>query len=175
MPVTPAQGDASHVFDLEINSTRNKAMDHPLPFPSLPVSKLPNGFSTGRDTLGERQIMALKSSPMPSTSTSSSAATDTCRQQTESVVRIRFGFREHRPTSKPRAARNYKGTYDRLVKRLCTGRLLHADETKVNVKNKGGFVWVFANMEEVAYVYSGDTRGRLASDLAERLQRRFGV
>src|SRR2546429_6763319 len=28
--------------------------------------------------------------------------------------------------------RSYKGTYDTLVKRLCSGRLLHADETKIN-------------------------------------------
>ena len=39
--------------------------------------------------------------------------------------------------------------------------MLHADETKVNVKNKGGFVWVFANMEEVAYVYSETREGDL--------------
>ena len=59
------------------------------------------------------------------------------------------------------AAENYKGTYDALVKRLCSGRLLHADETKVNVRGKDGFVWVFANMEEVAYVYSETREGDL--------------
>lgn len=62
---------------------------------------------------------------------------------------------------KAAAAKNYKWTYDRLVNRLCCGRLLHADETKINVKNKGGFVWVFANMEEVAYVYSETREGDL--------------
>ncbi len=59
------------------------------------------------------------------------------------------------------AAENYKGTYDTLVKRLCSGRLLHADETKINVRDKDGFVWVFANMEEVAYVYSETREGDL--------------
>jgi Transposase IS66 family len=59
------------------------------------------------------------------------------------------------------AAENYKGTYDSLVKRVCSGRLLHADETKINVRNKDGFVWVFANMEEVAYVYSETREGDL--------------
>ena len=34
------------------------------------------------------------------------------------------------------AAENYKGTYDTLVKRLCSGRLLHADETKINVQGQ---------------------------------------
>jgi hypothetical protein len=39
--------------------------------------------------------------------------------------------------------------------------LLHADEKKINVRDKGGFVWVFANMEEVAYVYSETREGDL--------------
>jgi len=59
------------------------------------------------------------------------------------------------------AAENYEETYDTLVNRLCNGRLLHADETRINVRDKGGFVWVFANMEEVAYVYSETREGDL--------------
>jgi predicted RecB family nuclease len=59
------------------------------------------------------------------------------------------------------AAENYKGTYNTLLSRLCSGRLLHADETKINVRDNGGFVWVFANMEEVAYVYSETREGDL--------------
>jgi predicted RecB family nuclease len=59
------------------------------------------------------------------------------------------------------AAENYKGAYNSLVKRLCSGRLLHADETKINVKDNEGFVWVLANMEEVAYVYSETREGSL--------------
>lgn len=55
---------------------------------------------------------------------------------------------------KAKAAKLYEGTYDALLKRLCNGRLVHADETKISVEGKGGFVWIFANMEEVAYVYS---------------------
>jgi hypothetical protein len=62
---------------------------------------------------------------------------------------------------KAHAAENYKGTYNTLVNRLCSGRLLHADETKVNVRDKDGFVWVFANMEEVAYVYNETREGDL--------------
>ena len=69
---------------------------------------------------------------------------------------------------KAKAAKLYEGTYDALLKRLCNGRLIHADETKISVEGKGGFVWVFANMEEVAYVYSetreGDTLQNLLKD-----------
>jgi hypothetical protein len=67
------------------------------------------------------------------------------------------------------AAKNYKWTYDRLVNSLCRGRLLHADETKINVRNKGGFVWVFANMEKVAYAYSETREG----DLIQTMLRDF--
>jgi len=69
---------------------------------------------------------------------------------------------------KANTAKLYEGTYDTLLKRLCNGRLLHADETKISVEGKDGFVWVFANMEEVAYVYSktrqGDTLQHLLKD-----------
>ena len=60
---------------------------------------------------------------------------------------------------KAKAAKLYQGTYDALVKRLCNGQLIHADETKISVEGKDGFVWVFANMEEVAYVYSETRHG----------------
>ena len=62
---------------------------------------------------------------------------------------------------KEQAAKMYRGCYEVLLKKLCSGRLLHADETKANVRNKDGFVWVFANMEEVAYVYSETREGDL--------------
>ena len=62
---------------------------------------------------------------------------------------------------KAEAAEKYEGTFNALVNRLCSGPLLHVDETKVNLKNKDGFVWVFANMEDVAYVYSDTREGDL--------------
>jgi hypothetical protein len=36
-------------------------------------------------------------------------------------------------------------------------QLLHVDETKVRLRNKDGYVWVFADMGHVVYIYS-DTR-----------------
>jgi predicted RecB family nuclease len=55
------------------------------------------------------------------------------------------------------AASTYEITFDNILLRLCNGHLLHADETKISLKNGSGFVWVFASMNEVAYVYT-DTR-----------------
>jgi predicted RecB family nuclease len=62
---------------------------------------------------------------------------------------------------KEQAAKTYQGSYDLLLKKLCGGHLLHADETKIGIRNNDGFVWVFANMEEVAYVYSETREGDL--------------
>jgi len=59
------------------------------------------------------------------------------------------------------AADKYTSTFNSLVKKLCSGRLLHVDETKVSLRNKDGYVWVFADMEDVAYVYSDTREGDL--------------
>ncbi|HXK27487.1 MAG TPA: transposase [Candidatus Binatia bacterium] len=55
-----------------------------------------------------------------------------------------FGF--HLPVGrtsafKQHAAKAYEESYNALIKSLCSGRLLHADETKVSIKGKTGFVW----------------------------------
>ncbi len=79
-----------------------------------------------------------------------------------------FGFHLDSPgvgRFKAGAAENYLGTYDTLVKGLCSGGLLHADETKVSIKDQDGFVWVFANMEEVAYVFTWTREGDLLQTL----------
>jgi len=89
------------------------------------------------------------------------------RLPTESVVgslNKLFGF--HLPLGttgafKRMTARAYEVSYNALVKSLCSGRLLHADETKVSIKGKTGFVWVFANLDEVAYLYSETREGDL--------------
>ena len=53
-----------------------------------------------------------------------------------------------------RAAGLYVVTYEALLKRLQTGWLIHVDETRAGVRGKDGYVWVLANLEEVAYVYA---------------------
>jgi hypothetical protein len=59
------------------------------------------------------------------------------------------------------AAEYYRKTYDSLLKGLVNGVLIHADETKVNIKGRSttGYVWVFANMGTVVYVYSPTREG----------------
>ena len=59
------------------------------------------------------------------------------------------------------AAQAYEGAYSQILQRLCSGRLLHVDETSAGVMGKEGYVWVLTSLEEVAYFYtptrSGDT------------------
>ncbi len=77
-------------------------------------------------------------------------------------LRLRIGTTNR---FKAKAAETYKETYDALIKRLCNSQLIHADETKISVAGKDGFVWVFANMEEVAYVYSETRQGSTPQSL----------
>jgi hypothetical protein len=62
-------------------------------------------------------------------------------------------------TFKSGAAEAYRDTYDNIMKRLCSGRLVHVDETHISVKGKDGFVWVLTSMEEVAYFYTPTREG----------------
>jgi predicted RecB family nuclease len=53
-------------------------------------------------------------------------------------------------TEADRLGRTYRGILERVV----TGKVVHADETKVEIGGRDGYVWVFANLESVAFVYS---------------------
>jgi predicted RecB family nuclease len=79
-----------------------------------------------------------------------------------------FGFHLHSTSIgdfKADAAEKYRGTFNQLVTMLCSGQLLHIDETKVNLKDKNGFVWVLANMDHVAYIYSDTREGDLVQTM----------
>jgi predicted RecB family nuclease len=56
-------------------------------------------------------------------------------------------------------ALSYRPIYDNLVKKLCSGPLLNVDETGISVRGHGGFVWVLASAEDVAYVYTPTREG----------------
>jgi hypothetical protein len=70
---------------------------------------------------------------------------------------------------KSRAALFYKDTYEGILKRIVNGKLIHADETKTNIKGKDAFVWVFTNLEEVVYYYTETREG----DFLQALLREF--
>ena len=70
---------------------------------------------------------------------------------------------------KVKASELYKATYEGILNKIVNGRLIHADETKVSIKGKGAYVWVFTNLEEVAYYYTETREG----DFLQELLREF--
>jgi hypothetical protein len=66
---------------------------------------------------------------------------------------------------KARFARHYAPTYKRLLDKLVSGPLLHADETTINLQNGKCYVWVFTNMEEVVFIRRPDRNASFLQDL----------
>lgn len=66
---------------------------------------------------------------------------------------------------KPAAAQLYAITHDRLVKKLCSGHLLHVDETSISVRGFSGYVWALTSMDEVAYFFTPTREGNTIQEL----------
>jgi len=65
-------------------------------------------------------------------------------------------------------AEMYGQTVEKLISKITTGSLIHADETSARVVGKTGYVWVLSSLEEVVYVYSDTREGdMIQSMLAE--------
>lgn len=47
--------------------------------------------------------------------------------------------------------------YTDILRQITSGGLVHADETRVRIEGVDRYIWVFTNMEDVAYVY-GESR-----------------
>jgi hypothetical protein len=73
---------------------------------------------------------------------------------------------------KARLAQYYGSTYQHILRNIVAGQLLHVDETKVNLQKGSRYVWVFTNMEEVAFVLRPD---RNAAFLHKILREFHGV
>lgn len=90
-------------------------------------------------------------------------------------VRQLFGLRLSRELVnhiKSNEAERYRPTYRMILDRICAGKLAHADETRVPIGGNEGYVWVFTNLEDVAFVYS---ETREASTLQDALGHFRGV
>jgi len=62
-------------------------------------------------------------------------------------------------------ARYYRRTYQQIISRIISGEIVHADETHINLQKGKGYVWVLANMDEVAYVYRPTREGDWVQEL----------
>jgi predicted RecB family nuclease len=68
---------------------------------------------------------------------------------------------------KAKMAEKYMPTYRGILQEIANGVLVHADETKGVVKGGGHYVWVFANLTTVAYVYAESREAAIVRDLLE--------
>jgi Transposase IS66 family len=67
---------------------------------------------------------------------------------------------------KSMAGAYYRDTYDSLLRELVTGPLLHIDETSIWLRGHvTGYVWVFASMESVVFMYRSTREGEFLHDL----------
>ena len=62
------------------------------------------------------------------------------------------GHRVH--SFKEDMAVKYEPTYQSIIRQIASGSVVHADETKGVVYGGGHYIWIFANLTNVAYVYS---------------------
>jgi hypothetical protein len=79
-----------------------------------------------------------------------------------------FGFELNRSTMnnlKIKAAQYYAVTKKEILERLVRGDLVHADETRANIKGKSAFVWVLASFREVVYIFSASREGEIVQKL----------
>jgi predicted RecB family nuclease len=62
-------------------------------------------------------------------------------------------------------ARYYRPGYKRLLDKVLSGSVLHIDETEVKLKAGKGYVWVFASLEDVVFLYRPTRQGEFLKKL----------
>jgi transposase len=68
---------------------------------------------------------------------------------------------------KSELAEKYIPTYRGILHEIAKGSLVHADETKGIVQGGGHYIWVFANLTTVAYVYSESREAAILEELLD--------
>ena len=63
------------------------------------------------------------------------------------------------------AARQYKSTYETILRHLVSGSLLHVDETQVSIRGATAYVWVFTNLHDVVYLYKDSREGAFLREM----------
>ena len=73
---------------------------------------------------------------------------------------------------KERGAEYYRETRKTILNEMVKGNVIHADETRIRLHDKTGYVWVFTTLREVVYFYSDTREGSMATI---RVRARFGA
>jgi hypothetical protein len=69
-----------------------------------------------------------------------------------------YNFKNH-------AAEYYLDTKRKILDRIVHGNLIHADETRANIKGQMAYVWVLTNIKEVVYILAESREGEIIQDL----------
>lgn len=54
---------------------------------------------------------------------------------------------------KKEMAQYYKLSHNKILKKICSGNILHIDETPIQLQDRRGYVWVLTSFEDVCYIY----------------------
>ena len=84
-----------------------------------------------------------------------------------------FGFDLVRSTLnnlKIKAAELYSFAKRKILERIVSGNLVHADETRANIKGHLAYVWVLTNMTEVAYVLAESREAEIVQTLLKNFK-----
>jgi Transposase IS66 family len=88
------------------------------------------------------------------------------RSITETLNRL-FGFQIDDNVVrrfKERGAEYYRETREKILAAMVAGNVIHADETRIRLHSKAGYVWVFTTFCEVVYFYSETREGSLVQN-----------
>ncbi len=66
---------------------------------------------------------------------------------------------------KSRASDYYLVTKQKILNRVIHGNLIHADETRANIKGHLAYVWVLTNLREVVYILAESREGEIVQEL----------
>jgi hypothetical protein len=64
-----------------------------------------------------------------------------------------------------RASRIYCDTKAKILDRIISGTVIHADETGANIKGHPGYVWVLTNLTDVVYILAESREGETVQHL----------
>jgi predicted RecB family nuclease len=79
-----------------------------------------------------------------------------------------FGFGLSRATLnefKIKTSNEYLITKRKILRRIVSGNLVHADETRANIKGHLAYVWVLTNLKEVVYILAESREGEFIKEL----------
>jgi predicted RecB family nuclease len=68
------------------------------------------------------------------------------------------------------AASFYKGQYEKILKTILAGSLIHIDETSINLMKEKGYVWVITSADSVYFFYRKSREGSFLGDMLKQFR-----